>query len=45
MAKNIDISTHSLAESTEKALGGKVALESILSIWHEIGNILKHIIT
>ncbi len=33
----IDISTHELAQLTEKAMGGKVALEEILAVWHEIG--------
>jgi hypothetical protein len=34
---SIDISTHQLAEQTCKALGGKVSLEDILTIWHAIG--------
>lgn len=34
---NIDVSTHQLAEQTCKALGGKVSLEDILTVWHAIG--------
>lgn len=37
MAENIDISTHQLGELAYNALNGKVSLESILTIWHNIG--------
>lgn len=33
----IGVSTHELALQTEKALEGKVPLELVLSVWHEIG--------
>ena len=38
MAENIDISTHQLGELAYNALNGKVSLETILTIWHNIGN-------
>ena len=37
LMSNIDISTHQLAEQACKALGGKVPLEDVLTIWHAIG--------
>jgi hypothetical protein len=33
----IDISTHQLGQLTEKALGGKIPLDDILAVWHEMG--------
>jgi hypothetical protein len=39
MDVEIDISTHNLAEQTCKALGGKVSLEDVLTIWHSIGKL------
>lgn len=35
----IDVSTHQLAQLTEKAMGGKVGLDEILAVWHEIGEL------
>jgi hypothetical protein len=37
MSKSIDVSTHQLAEQVQKALGGKVKLEDVLTVWHSIG--------
>lgn len=34
----IDVSTHQLAELTQRALGGKIPLDEVLAVWHEIGN-------
>ncbi|KAJ1433327.1 hypothetical protein B484DRAFT_360090, partial [Ochromonadaceae sp. CCMP2298] len=45
MDVEIDISTHNLAEQTCKALGGKVTLEDVLTIWHSIGNVVKNQLT
>jgi hypothetical protein len=33
----IDVSTQMLGELTEKAFGGKISCDTILTIWHEIG--------
>lgn len=37
MSLKIDVSTHSLAEFTHKAFNGKVTLDAVLAVWHEIG--------
>jgi membrane-associated HD superfamily phosphohydrolase len=34
---SIDVSTHQLAEQTCQALGGKISLEDVLTVWHNIG--------
>lgn len=39
MSSSIDVSTHELGRLTEKALNGKVPLEDILAVWHEMGKI------
>eukprot|EP01039_Chlorochromonas_danica_P004573 gene4573-5013_t len=45
MNASIDISTHEIAELTAKAMNGKVTLEEVLSVWHEIGNVVKQQMT
>ncbi len=35
----IDVSTVQLAQMTERGLGGKVSLDTILEIWHAIGEL------
>eukprot|EP01033_Poteriospumella_lacustris_P003086 gene3086-2262_t len=37
----IDVSTQMLGELTEKAFGGKISCDTILTIWHEIGSYTK----
>ena len=39
--KNMDVSTHQLAELASKALKGVATLEDILSAWHGVGKVIK----